>query len=308
MQYIIAIGLIIMCLNLSVSASEQEVEFESLYNCARMPSFIRTKGLSPQVAIDTTVAKLPGLVIRELTGRRRLYQGDSWPQTGHIGSTVRDSVGNIYVIPVPSVALDTNPLATRNRVYKVDSITGEMELLIGLPLPSESTQTNPFGTVGMALDCETNSLYVSSVAGSTPSRQKGKIYQINLKTKQVIDIFDMGVDSLGLGLVRQGRFRRLYFGDARSSSVYSIALSKQGGFNHGDKPRHEVSLLGIKNGDSTQVRKIRFTKVKNRMQMILDETEFSYRMAADTSRVYKTYTFEWDSTLNKWLFDSMLFK
>ncbi len=289
---------------LSVNVSAQRVAVETVYDCAQLPSFIGKLGLVEQVAIDTTIARLPGLVIRELAGTKRLYQDDSWKQTGHVGSTVRDAKGNIYVIPIPSVALDTNPLNARNRVYKVDSLTGEMAVFIELPLPDEDTQQNPFGTLGLTLDCETNSLYVSSVAGSTPKNVNGKIYQISLETGRILDIY-AGVDSIGLGIVKHGQSRRLYFGDARSSSVYSIALSKKGSFSRSDKPRHEVSLLSIKNGDSTQVRKIRFANAADGIEMQLDETEFAYRMGADTSRRYKVYNFEWNG---KWVLKNMRFK
>jgi len=304
MRYLLRLVTVGVLASATNNVYAQKTEFESVYECARLPSFISGLGLVKQVAIDTTIARLPGLVIRELAGTKRLYQAESWKKTGHVGSTVRDAKGNIYVIPIPSVALDTNPLEARNRVYKVDSESGEMAVFVELPLPKTDTQQNPFGTLGITLDCETNSLYVSSVAGSTPKNINGKIYQLSLDTGRIVDTYS-GVDAIGLGVVKHGKTRRLYFGDARSSSVYSIALSNKGLFSRVDTPRYELSLLNIKNGDSTQVRKIKFVKVESGMEMQLDETEFAYRMGADTSRRYKTYSFNWQG---KWMLKDMRFK
>lgn len=296
-----AIQTLCLCLSIvSIDALAQSAASGGVYQCARLPSFIKAKGLSQPVAIDTSITRLPGLVIRELVGKKRLYQHESWRQTGHVGSTVRDRHGNIYVISIPGVALDTNPLERRNKVYKVDANTGEMQLFVDLPLSESGTQQNPFGTLGLALDCETESLYVSTVAGSTPQETLGKIYQISLKTGGIVDEYS-GVDSIGLGIFKHQKQKRLYFGDARSSNVYSIPLSDRGAFRRTVKPEYEVSLLGIKNGDSTQVRKIRFSVGGDGgLQMALDETEFSYRMAAETARRYRKYTFKLDRVTAQW--------
>ena len=283
------------------SAFAENYSVGSVYGCSGLPPFIKSVGLEEPVAIDTTISRLPGLVIREFSGQKRLYQGRSWRGTGSVGGTVRDAQGNIYVIPVPSVSLDINPLNKRNTVYKVDAKTGQMDVLVELPLPKVETQKNPFGTMGLALDCETNSLYVSSLAGSTSREVRGVIYQIDLASGKVVDEFN-GVDAIGLGVFNSPTQKRLYYGDARSSSVYSIRLISKGGFKGFAKPRYEFSLLDQKNGDSSQVRKIRFNFDKDLGHvMSVADTEFSYRLVAQTSWRHRQYYFVWQAESDSWI-------
>lgn len=212
------------------------------YACAGMPRFVRGLELKPPVAIDTSISRLPGIVIRELQGQKRVYQKESWKSTGHVGSSVRDVQGAIYVVPVPSIALDTNPLAKRNRVYRVNSDSGDLDVFADLPKPAEQSQSNPFGTLGLAIDCQTNSLYVSSVAHSTPSKVAGIIYQLDLATGKIRSRFT-GIDALSLAVFNSLKGKRLYYGDARSSNLYSIRLQDDGSFTKGQAPQRQLSLL-----------------------------------------------------------------
>ena len=283
-----------------IKLQQPSAQIGGVYGCAKMPPFIANLGLQQPVAIDTTLSRLPGLALRELQGQKRIYQGRTWRQTGYVSSTVRDASGHIYVIPVPSISLDINPLDKRNTIYKIDAKTGLMSVFLELPLPAQATQANPFGTMGLALDCQTNSLYVSSVAGSTPADVNGVIYQIDLSRAAVVDKLE-GVDSIGLGIFNTGKQKRLYYGDARSSSVYSVPLLNKGRFSDLAEPRHEISLLALRNGDSTQVRKIKFQPSREHgYVMALSDTEFSYRLVAETSRRYRHYRFAWQGDTNSW--------
>ncbi len=287
-------------LSMSVSSQAQELKPGGVYGCAGMPQFIRSTGLQQPVAIDTSISRLPGVVLRELRGQQRVYQKESWKTTGHVGSTVRDAQGSIYAVPIPSVALDTNPLSKRNTVYRIRSDSGELETFVGLPLPENESQRNPFGAVGLALDCETNSLYVSSVAGSSATEVAGAIYQLDLATGKILDTWE-GVDALGIAIYNSASGKKLYYGDARSSSLYTLDLKMNGRFSKGQASRYALSLLGLKNGDSTQIRKIRFSTEKNGLQlMTLDDTEFAYRPAAETARQYKKYIFAWNAEKKAW--------
>jgi len=286
----------------SQKSSQENYVVGPTYNCSRLPRFLRSTGLSQPIAIDTAQSRHTGLILRELRSPNRVYQHKSWLQTGHVGGTVRDRQGNIYVIPIPTIGLDTNPLALRNRIYIVDSLSGVMSVYKELPLV-ESDSSNPFGTLGMTIDCETNSLYVSSVAGSTVDQQKGVIYQINLSNKQIVDTLE-GVDAIGLGIFNFKGEKRLYFGSARDSSLFSYKLTKKGSFvSFEHQPRYETSLLSLKNGNTTQIKKIRFSKSKNQdYWMQLSETEFGFRLSADTGRQYKHYLFKLNLDTKYWKF------
>jgi len=289
----------------TVSTIDNSVELTEggTMSCSKIPAFIAKMGLKQPVAIDTAQSIYPGLVIREIKHQQRLFQHPSWLITGHVGSTVRDARGNIYVIPVPSVGLDTNPMDRRNIVYKVDANSGVMEPLIRLPLSSEDSLQNPFGTMGLAFDCDTNSLYVSSVAGSTPVDEKGVLYQIDLNSQQVVSRWE-GVDAIGLAVFNVANEKRLYFGSARSSSVFSVPLNQQGAFlKPQSEPQYELSLLSIKNGNSTQARKLKFsTNDSGEHILTIVETEFAFRMTADTGRRFKHYPFVFNKEKRKWVY------
>lgn len=272
------------------------------YHCAANPKFIRSAGMQQPVAIDTQQSLLPGIVFKELRGAQRLYRHPSWEMSGHVASTVRDSAGNIYAIPVPSLGLDTNPLSRRNTIYRIDSATGIMSIFVELPMFGASSQKNPFGTLGLTLDCDSQSLYVSSVANSTPRESNGVIYKINLTTRKIESQLP-NVDAIGLGIFNHSDGKRLYYGDARSSSVYSLALSSNGQFLPTEMPRHELSLLEIRNGDTTQVQKVRFQADKEYgYKLVVTDTEFSYRLLAESHKRFRHYEYVWDNNLDKWVF------
>lgn len=291
----------LMSLSIS-SAFGQNYQEGGVYGCAQLPPFIDGLDLQQPVAIDTTITRLPGVVLRETAGKKRMYRHESWKMTGHVGSTVRDSQGNIFVIPIPSIDLETNPLEKRNRVYRIGAKTGVMTLFAELPMPSESSQDNPFGTLGLALDCQTNSLYVSSVAASTQAKVNGVIYRLDAVSARILDKYQ-GFDAMGMAVFNHRTGKRLYFGDTRSSSIYSVLLNAKGNFIKPTIAKYEASLLHVKNGDSTQVRKIRFGKDRaGQHVMTVSDSEFAYRMQADTSRRYRSYVFNWSQEQQRWMF------
>ncbi|MBX2835270.1 MAG: hypothetical protein KTR35_00365 [Gammaproteobacteria bacterium] len=294
------IKLVLLFLSISGwQSSAQELTTGAVYSCAKVPAFIETLGFE-QPAIDTTITTRNGVVIRDMEGQQLMYQHNTWRQSGHVGITIRDAEGHMYLIPVPTIGLDTNPLERRNTIYRIDSNTGLMSTFIELPLSEEPSQANPFGTLGLAYDCDTNSLYVNSVAGSTNSEINGVIYQIDIATGKVVDQL-ADIDALGIGIFNTPNEKRLYYGDARSSNLMSVPLTEAGNFNRLVKPNYELSLLALKNGDSTQVRKIVFNTTRdNQHFMALSDAEFSFRMTAETARKYKIYNFQFSKEDNNW--------
>lgn len=292
-------------LSVCVSTAFAQSEDGDSESCVRKPRFIKTVGMQQPVAIDTKQSRLPGVVIRELKGAKRSFRHPTWEQSGHVASTARDSNGNIFVVPFPSISLDINPLEKRNTIYKIDTITGKMSPFIELPIIGKASQRNPFGTMAITFECESNSLYVSSVANSTPSEIRGGIYKVDPETAE-IDSQLSGVDAIGVAIFNTGDGKRLYYGDARSSSVYSLPLMENGGFSPLETARFEFSLLRVKNGDSTQVRKIRFLRDKqNGYKLVATETEFSFRLLAESGRRFRDYEFLWDQSSGKWLFENV---
>jgi hypothetical protein len=155
----------------------------------------------------------------------------------------------------------TNPIDQQSKVFKIDAATGVMSEFLRLPGAAPATQANPYGTLGLALDCETRSLYVSSVSGSDREREIGRIYRVDLSGPQPkITSQVEGVDALGLGVFKGIKARRLYFGGVRAAVVRSIVLDDKGDF-YGDV-RDEVrwvslAMARIKPAGSTHQQKCR---------------------------------------------------
>ena len=274
-------------------------------SCRKLPSFI--KGLKMEApSLDSTQAKgSMGLVIRDISKKNKIWQHSSWQQTGFIGSFDRDKEGNIFVSPLPNISLLKNPAETQNRLYKIDKDTAEMTLFMELPAHNFPNSKNPFGIMAMAFDCDTESLYVSSIAGSGPKRENGVIYQIDLKTKKIMSRLE-NTDAFGLNVFNHKKAKKLYFGSAREPHIFSVELNKEGKLI-GQK-NYELSLTELQGGDTTVVKKISFGTIKKQYVMNIKETEFGFRLFANNKLFEKTYVFALNQDTNDWSFKGITTK
>lgn len=268
--------------------------------CRAMPSFIKNTGLGTQVAIDTQQQGYVGLrLVQTQTGQ--IWQHPSWDDAGHVGTITRDRNGNIYVVPTPEVSLAENPPDLQNRIYRIDNQTGEMRLWLDLPQAAKPSALNPFGAMGLFYDCDTNSIYVSSLAGSTPQEVKGRLYQVEVPTAKVVDQLEQ-VDAIGLGVFNGVPHKRLYFGSARSSDVYSLPLDAKGHFVN--QPRHEFALAALPNGNTTSVRRFSFNKAGSSYALQVKELEFGFRLLAENNLKRRTYHFNYQADKDGWQFQA----
>ena len=152
------------------------------------------------------------------------------------------------------ISISPAAAALQTTLFKVDTNTGVMTSLIKLPGATSITE-NPFGLMGLAYDCDTNSVYATSVAGSTSADEVGRIYRIDANTAQVSGQLD-NVDAMGIGVFNGAFGKRLYFGKARTPDVYSVALTDAGTFT--GEPRFEFALNVVPNGQGDQARRIQF--------------------------------------------------
>lgn len=266
--------------------------------CQAMPAFISKTGLGAQVAIDTQQRGYTGIRLLNVQSGKA-WQHPSWDDAGHVGAFARDRQGNIYVAPTPEVSLAENPPALQNRIYKIDAQTGEMALWLELPAVAPPSQSNPFGTMGLFYDCDTDSLYVSSLAGSTPKQANGRIYRVDRASRAVVSQLE-GTDAIGVGVFNGVKHKRLYFGAARSSDVYSVALDAKGDFIQ--DVRHEFALATLPEGNSTSVRKFEFAERQGQYVMQVKELEFGFRLLAENNLHKRMYVFAYDSAVDKWSF------
>jgi hypothetical protein len=251
------------------------------------------------VAIDTQQRGYTGLRLLN-PQTRKTWQHPTWDDAGHVGAFTRDKDGNIYVAPTPEVSLADNPPALQNRIYRIDAKSGEMALWLELPAVALPSPANPFGTMGLFYDCDTSSLYASSLAGSEPRQAHGRIYRIEVASQQVKAQLE-ATDAIGVAVFNGVQHKRLYFGSARSSDVYSVALDAKGNFTA--DVRHETALATLPDGNSTSVRKIQFGQDRQgQFLMQLKETEFGFRLLAENNPRKRTYNFVYQADKDQWQF------
>lgn len=214
------------------SIESEPPRFESIggtLDCRARPKFAAKAGFTAGSALSTGSEELPGLVLVDARDPGHTFQHASWLSHGSLGPLTYDAEGNVYVAPTPNMDLLENPPEAQNTIYKVDTHSGEMDEFVRLAPAGPLSAENPFGILGLTYDCETRSLYASSVAGSSRRSELGRILRIDpLQARETDALLD--VDAMGLAVFRGSRDRRLYFGSARRPELWSVALDERGGF------------------------------------------------------------------------------
>lgn len=216
--------------------------FGRVTGCQVRPPFMAALNIPADASASTSTEGILGfnvLVPDPKAGHVRSLLHDTWKSAGNLGQFTYDKHGNIYLVPVPLTSLEVNPPQDQNKIYVIDATTGRMREFMDLPAPRPIDTTNPFGTIGITYDCETHSLYVSSLAGSGPAEELGTLFRVDLGVNQVKTRLE-GIDVLGLGVFRSEGGKRLYIGSARRGEVLSVPLDAQGDFS--GRPRFELGL------------------------------------------------------------------
>jgi hypothetical protein len=218
-----------------------------------------------------------------------------WNKFGFLGLYTLDNMGNIFTAPSPYVSIDINPPKEQNKILKVNGKTGEMTEFLRLPSKNPPTSKNPFGVIGLAFDCESQSLYATSIAGSTYKEESGKLFQINNIDKKILNTYD-NIDVMGIAIFKGVSGKRIYLGLARKPEVYSIGLNENGSFK--DDLRFEFSLIDVPGGGDYKTHRI---KINNGV-MTLKTREFSYTLIAASTTLRVIYTFKYNIENDKWEF------
>ncbi len=261
-----------------------------------VPPFAQKLGFSTRSVFDTRSDHVKGIALSDVDQNLnpiRSYQDPTWSSAGYLGFPILDGAGNIYVAPAPAISILDDPPAKSNIVYRIDAVTGKMAALIDLPAGRRPTPENSYGIMGLAYDCDTNSLYASSVFGSTRSVQAGRLFRIDPGSGQVKSQID-GLDAFGLAVFNSARGKRLYFGLARSAEVYSIGLDAHGNFT--SATRAEVSLQGLGfHGDERA--RLFFFGPDN---MIVQTMQFDFNLVAPTDARQTRFEYRYDSGTDTW--------
>lgn len=269
--------------------------YSGVEDCRALPKFFDDMGLAPNPLVGTSFRSYVGFVVYDRNGSKQFIQHPSWKEAGNLGGFINDSQGNFYVIPVPFVSVELNPPEKQTILYRIDTLTGEMAPVLTLPAAAPPTTANPFGLMGLGLDCETNSLYITSVAGSSATRELGRIFRIDLASMQVEDQLE-DVDAIGVGIFKGVTGKRLYYGSAREPLVFSISLDEKGDFV--GEPREEFTLTTIPGVGNQRVRRINFLAPQ---EMSVRSVEFTFNLQASRDVSSDLITLDYDPANDDWV-------
>ncbi len=266
----------------------------AVVGCQQTPAFVRGLGFGNGVALSTSDRFLQGLILVE--GERK-YQHPSWKSAGSLAPLQRDAAGNVYAAPAPWIDTLENKPDEQNKVYKVDANTQEMKPFVELPKLKNPTAENPFGVLGLTFDCDTNSLYAATVFGSTRKETNGGLYQIDVKTGKIVSQ-KQGIDAIGLGVFNSAKGKRLYYGLARNSEIWSVDLNDDGSFANDSRREFSFADAGTRGDD--KARRINFTQSAGNFEMLVFGIEFGFNLIAPTEKQETVYRYRYDLAKDVW--------
>ncbi|MBL0331878.1 MAG: hypothetical protein IPP65_03380 [Chlorobi bacterium] len=293
--------LLLLLLNLSIIVKSQQgggtAGFSS-NTCKQLPEFARKLGFNVSLAaFSTTEKKTKGIVFMEYTNspNRRVYQHPTWKLVGTLGPIVTTEEGVVFTAPLPSVNILENLPMKQNIIYRINPNTGEMGSFLDLPKAKNPGPTNSFGILGMDYSCDKKVMYVSSVSGSDLKTEYGRIFAISLNQGKPEIINQLNnIDGFAVCYGTLNSEKRLFFGRARTSDVYSIAVDEKGKFI--GKPRFELTLVQLGPRGDDRARKIRFVNG----DLVISGVEFFFNLIAPSEKQETQYTFRYSEYYNQW--------
>lgn len=287
--FVLSIGLTIYFLYKKPANQTTNLPIGAVNSCQQVPPFVRGLGFGNKAAFSTSDRKIQGLILLE--GERK-YQHPSWKLAGSLAPITRDGKGNTFVAPAPWIDVLENKPDEQNKVFRVDGQTQEMKQFSDLPKAKPPTSQNPYGVLGLSFDCDTNSLYVSSVFGSTRNETVGRIFQLSADGKVLSQLEK--TDAIGLAVFNSAKGKRLYFGQARTSEIWSIALDESGKFS--GEARREISMENLGTRGDDKARRINFSQ----NEMTVFGIEFGFNLIAPTEKQETIYRFRYDAAKDAW--------
>jgi len=93
--------------------------------------------------------------------------------------------------------------------------------------------------------------------------------------------------------------KRLYYGRARTSEIFSVALDGRGDVR--GEPRRELSLADLPNPSGDGVRRIRFEPVGS---MVVHAYHFTYSLQVASERRERLFRYRYDAAADRWDFEA----
>lgn len=260
-------------------------------SCKQAPEFINKLEFDiSKSALISTDRRTRGVLLVEYKdisrpelGYTKKHQEPSWDDAGFVGSITLGPEGNAYVIPSAMVNTIHNPPDQQNTIYRIQSSTGKMTEFVRLPLTDIPGEVNAFGLVSSFLHCDSKSLIVSTIAGSNPQNERGKVYKVDLSTGAYKLILS-NIDVLGVAIHSFMGKNYIVYGKAREGTIWMAPLDENFEINGTHKKILDLSNLGPRGDD-------RAVKISNNASgdLLIKGTPFYYNLTAPVEQQYSIY-------------------
>lgn len=259
--------------------------FKKQSSCARHPQFLSTLNVTHPITIDLSQQQFKGLAFLYGKNFSQVIHPKSWENFEHFSTYALDKQGNVFLAPMPFISIKPTTFNLQKNIYKLDSLTGRISIFIHFDevLPSAS---NPYGIVSLVYDCTDETLWVSAIDESNYREEKGVIYHVDIKSKEILQKVE-GTDALTLRLLKSKNGKFLLAGSARKNALYAFKIEQQKIVKDS-----KIKLLELPSANE-RIRKI---KIKKENILELQTIPFSYTLVAETSdkKERKEYEVEWD--------------
>ena len=257
-------------------------EFNRVRSCAKIPQFLYSLGIKRPI-IDLSQLHYKGIAFYYGPKFNKVLHKKEWERFDALGTYTIDSYGNIYLTPNPFISIHPSTFNLQKAIYRMDSKSGELTRWMAID-DVKPNSTNPYGLISIVYDCDSDRLIASSIDESNYKAQKGVIYQIEPKSKTVVDRVE-GFDALTINILHTKGSKYLIAGSARDNGVYIFAFN-------GDKLNPKAHKLFEIPNPRLRVRKI---KVIGKNRLKIEAIKFNYSLVAETN---KKQRFEYIATYN----------
>ena len=240
--------------------------------CARLPDFLKRLHIPQPVVIDLSQKQYKGIALHYGKNLDKTLHPVQWEQYAYLGTYATDKTGNIYIVPTPYISIDPATFNLQKNIYRLDTHTGKLGLWMHFDDVRPSA-ANPYGLSAIAYDCDDGTLWAAAIDESDYQKQKGAIYHIDTKHKEVLQKLE-GVDALSLSLLRDAQGKYLLLGSARDNALYAYPVKNQKIINE------PIKLLELPNANE-HIRKIKVTQANT---LALQSIPFSYTLIAQTAK------------------------
>ncbi|MCH9739580.1 MAG: hypothetical protein K0U38_01880 [Epsilonproteobacteria bacterium] len=265
--------------------------FDIKQTCAIQPQFLAKLKVPQPIAVDLSQDRYRGVAF--LFGRNlsQAVHPKSWERFDHFSSYILDPEGNMYLTPMPYISVKPTTFNLQKNIYRLDSHSGRLAIWMGID-EVKADSNNPFGIISIDYDCDDHTLWVSAIDETDYTTQRGVIYHIDVKSKEILQRVE-GIDALSLKLLHTEQGKYLLAGSARENILYAYEI------NNAKLSTTPKKVLELPDANE-HIRKI-LVRGKNHLE--LQTIPFSYTLIAQTVEqggIRTNYDAKWDELLSLW--------